>query len=174
MSEMVGSTARKPLEDYLSLQYPFVVHADPDGGYVIVYPDLPGCLSQAETLDEIPAMAEDARTGWIETEYEEGRNIPEPSYQEYSGRFNVRIPKSLHRALVDAASQDGVSLNQYVVMLLSSGNALVQVKGQRSAMATMPVDVDRNKSSYRLPYTPAEPGVQRRGYVTPQLRALAA
>ncbi len=55
--EMVESTARKPLEDYLSLQYPFVVHADPDGAYVIVYPDLPGCLSQAESLDEIPAMA---------------------------------------------------------------------------------------------------------------------
>ena len=73
-------------------------------------------------------MAEDARTGWIETEYEEGRNIPEPSFQEYSGKFNVRIPKSLHRALADAAAQDGVSLNQYVVMLLSSGNAQVQLE----------------------------------------------
>ncbi len=174
MSEMVESTARKPLEDYLSLQYPFVVHADPDGGYVIVYPDLPGCISQAETLDEIPTMAEDARAGWIETEYGEGRNIPEPSHQEYSGRFNVRIPKSLHRALVDAASQDGVSLNQYVIMLLSSGNTLVQLKEQRNALATTPVVVDRNKSSYRLPCNPAEPRVQRRRYSTQQLRALAA
>ena len=57
--------------------------------------------------------------------------FPEPSYQEYSGKFNVRLPRSLHRALVDAASQDGVSLNQYVVMLLSSGNTLAQLKGQR-------------------------------------------
>ena len=73
MSEMVEPANRKPLEDYLSLQYPFVVHADPSGGYVSVYPDLPGCLSQAETPDEIPAMAEDARTGWIEREHEEGR-----------------------------------------------------------------------------------------------------
>ena len=125
---MVASTTRKPVAHYLSLQYPFVAHADPDGGYVIVYPDLPGCLSQAETLDEIPVMAEDARTGWIETEYEDGRNIPEPSYQEYSGRFNVRIPKSLHRALADAAAHDGVSLNQYVIMLLSRGNAHVQLE----------------------------------------------
>ena len=171
---MVESTTRKPLEDYLSLQYPFVVHADPDGGYVIVYPDLPGCLSQAETLDEIPAMAEGARTGWIETEYEEGRDIPEPSYQDYSGKFNVRIPKSLHRALVDAASQDGVSLNQYVVMLLSSGNALVQLKAQRSALATTPVNVDRKKLSYQFPDKSAEPRVQRRAYSAPQLRAVAA
>lgn len=109
------------MEHYLGLQYPFAAHADPDGGYVIVYPDLPGCLSQAETLEEIPAMAEEARTGWIETVYEEGRNIPDPSFQEYSGKFNVRLPKSLHRALADAASLDGVSLNQYVVMLLSGG-----------------------------------------------------
>lgn len=132
---MVASTTRKPLEYYLGLQYPFVVHADPGGGYVIVYPDLPGCLSQAESLEEIPAMAEDARTGWIEMEYEEGRDIPEPSYQEYSGKFNVRIPKSLHRALADAAAQDGVSLNQYVVMLLSSGNTHVQLERESSGIS---------------------------------------
>ena len=71
--------AQKGLKHYLNLQYPYVVQPDPDGGYVIFYPDLPGCLSEAETLDEIPAMAEDARTGWIETEYEHSRNIPEPS-----------------------------------------------------------------------------------------------
>ena len=92
MGEMVESNARLPLEHYLSLQYPFEAHADSDGGYVIVYPDLPGCLSQVESLDEIPAIAEAARVGWIETEYEQGRKIPEPSYQEYSGKFNVRIP----------------------------------------------------------------------------------
>ena len=143
---MVASTTRKPLEHYLSLQYPFVAHADPDGGYVIVYPDLPGCLSQAETLDEIPAMAEDALTGWIETEYEEGRSIPEPSYQEYSGKFNVRIPKSLHRALADAAAHDGVSLNQYVVMLLSSGNTHVQLVRQQGDVAT--IAVNWKKPSY--------------------------
>ena len=120
---MVTRTAPKPLEYYLNLQYPFVAHADPDGGYVVVFPDLPGCLTQAEKLEEIPEMAEDARTGWIETEYEEGHNIPEPSYQEYSGKFNVRLPKSLHRSLVDAAARDGVSLNQYVVMLLSRGTS---------------------------------------------------
>lgn len=137
---MVGQATRKPLEHYLKLQYLFVVHADPDGGYVIVYPDLPGCLSQAETLGEISVMAEDARTGWIETEYEEGRNIPEPSYQDYSGKFNVRLPKSLHRALADAATQDGVSLNQYVVMLLSSGNTYMQIERQMGRVSTMAFD----------------------------------
>ena len=170
---MVTPTTRKPLEHYLSLRYPFVAHADSDGGYVIVYPDLPGCLSQAETLDEIPAMAEDARTGWIETEYEEGRNIPEPSYQEYSGKFNVRIPKSLHRALADAAARDGVSLNQYVVMLLSSGNPLVQLERQRSDLATM--TAIWKSPSYHFLDNPVEAGVQRHNnYSAPRSEAVAA
>jgi hypothetical protein len=99
-------------------------------------------------------MAEDARTGWIETEYEEGRNIPEPSHQEYSGKFNVRIPKSLHRALADAAAQDGVSLNQYVVMLLSSGNTYMQLERQLS-----------KRLPYRLLGNPVEPRVQRNNWV---------
>ena len=159
----------------MELQYPFVVHADPDGGYVIVYPDLPGCLSQAETLDEIPVMAEDARTGWIETEYEEGRNIPEPSHQDYSGKFNVRIPKSLHRALADAAAQDGVSLNQYVVMLLSSGNTSIQIERQSRRVSTMAFNwKESSDHSYQFFGNLVEPRVQRHNYLAPRLEAVAA
>jgi antitoxin HicB len=73
--------ARKPLEYYLGLQYPFNVYTDRDGGYVIVFPDLPGCMTQVETLDELPDMVEDVRTSWIETEYELGHAIPLPSYK---------------------------------------------------------------------------------------------
>ena len=121
----------KPLEYYLSLQYPLVVHAAQEGGYVVTFPDLPGCMTQVETLDELPAMAEDARTGWIEVEYEQRHDIPEPSYpEEYSGKFNVRLPKSLHHVLADAAVREGVSLNQYVVMLLSRGDAQARLERQ--------------------------------------------
>lgn len=76
---MTMSTTRKPLHHYLKLRYPLTILPNPDGGYVIVYPDLPGCVSQAETLQQVPEMAEEARAGWIETEYEEGRSIPDPS-----------------------------------------------------------------------------------------------
>jgi predicted RNase H-like HicB family nuclease len=72
------TTERRPLHDYLAMQYPFTVIADPDGGYVVVFPDLPGCMTQIETLDELPAMAEDARAGWMATEYEQGHAIPLP------------------------------------------------------------------------------------------------
>src|SRR5579883_436313 len=120
---------RMSLDDYLALEYPFQVIADPDGGYVIVFPDLPGCMTQVDRVDEIGAMAEDARLGWIETAYEHGMEIPLPSYpEEYSGKFNLRIPRSLHRRLVESAERDGVSLNQYVETLLARRDAEVSLE----------------------------------------------
>jgi hypothetical protein len=51
-------------------------------------------------------------------------SLPEPPVaaqrREYSGRFNVRIPKSLHAALASEAAAEGVSLNQLVVAKLAS------------------------------------------------------
>ena len=119
------ATETKPLEYYLRLEYSIDIIADPDGGYVALFPDLPGCGTQGETLEETIAMAKEARELWIECEYDvDPSRIPLPSYPpEYSGKFNVRIPKSLHHLLVDAAERDGVSLNQYVVMLLTRGEA---------------------------------------------------
>ena len=107
MAQMSSTTAaRKSLDEYLALQYPFQVIADPDGGYVVVFPDLPGCMTQAETMEEIPVMAEDARRAWISVAYEDGDDIPRPSYpEEYSGKFNVRLPKSLHRRLAEGAER---------------------------------------------------------------------
>jgi len=125
------TTTCMSLDEYLRLEYPFNVIADPDGGYVIEFPDLKGCLSQADTLDEVASMAEEARSLWIEAAYEHGINIPLPSYpEEYSGKFVVRLPRSLHRRLAESAERDGVSLNQYVVMLLSGGDAEQRVTKQ--------------------------------------------
>lgn len=50
-------------------------------------------------------------------------SLPEPPVgpqrREYSGKFNVRLPKSLHAALVSEAEAEGVSLNQLVVAKLA-------------------------------------------------------
>jgi predicted HicB family RNase H-like nuclease len=52
--------------------------------------------------------------------YEDGQEIPLPSSEvEYSGKFNVRVPASLHRKLAKLAVKEGVSLNQYIVYALS-------------------------------------------------------
>lgn len=127
---------RRPVEYYLALDYPFQAIADEDGGYVVVFPDLPGCMTQADDLQELAVMAADAKALWIETEYDRGGAIPLPSYpEEYSGKFNLRLPKSLHRRLAEGAARDDVSLNQHVVSLLSEGvanNAMAELLSEVS------------------------------------------
>ena len=117
---MKTSAERKPLKYYLSLKYPVTIHSSPEGGYVAEIEDLPGCLAQGETLDEAYELIEVARKMWLEVSCEDGQDIPEPrSEQEYSGKFMLRAPKSLHRKLDHMACREGVSLNQYLVATLS-------------------------------------------------------
>jgi antitoxin HicB len=118
---MVTKIERKPLEYYLSLRYPVVIEEAAEGGYFIQIKDLPGCYSQGETVEEALAMIEEARHLWMESMYEDGNEIPLPGSAEkqYSGKFNVRIPKSLHRKLDEMAEEEGVSLNHYLVSTLS-------------------------------------------------------
>ena len=119
---MRNDTERKDLKFYLNLSYPITIYPDPDGGYVAEIEELPGCMTQAETIDEAFRAIEDARQVWIRGTYEMGQDIPLPrDMEEYSGKFVVRIPRSLHRNLVRAAKREGVSLNQYVTSLLAAG-----------------------------------------------------
>jgi len=119
---MRNDTERKDLKFYLNLRYPITIHPDPDGGYVAEIEELPGCMTQAETIDEAFKAIEDARQVWINGTYEMGQDIPLPrEMEDYSGKFMVRIPRSLHRNLVRAAKSEGVSLNQYVTSLLAAG-----------------------------------------------------
>ena len=116
--------ATSSLQTALERQYRMTVIADPDGGYVVEFPDLPGCITQVESLDELARAASEAKAVWMESTLAQGLPIPDPTYPEsLSGKFNVRLPKSLHRALVDRAEAEGVSLNQLIVYLLSWGAA---------------------------------------------------
>jgi len=132
---MRQDTERRELEYYLSLRYPVTVHPDPESGFVAEIEELPGCMTQAETLDEIFKAIEDARQLWIKTAYEEGQDIPLPrDMEQYTGKFLVRIPRSLHRDLARAAKREGVSLNQYVTSLLAARVSGDIMRTQVSAM----------------------------------------
>ncbi|MBC7970826.1 MAG: type II toxin-antitoxin system HicB family antitoxin [Verrucomicrobia bacterium] len=72
-------TSCKALEHYLKLRYPIKIYPEAEGGYVALIKDLPGCITQGETPDEIMANIEEARQLWIETVYEHGDEIPLPS-----------------------------------------------------------------------------------------------
>lgn len=53
-----------------------IVHKDPDSAYGISFPDVPGCFSAADELDDVFAMAEEALTLWTEAMLEEGHAVP--------------------------------------------------------------------------------------------------
>ena len=112
----------KDLGYYMGLRYKMEITPDlEEGGYVISYPDLPGCLTCVDSLDEIAEYAEDCRKTWLEGMLADGADIPEPSEAGmYSGQFKLRLPKSLHKALAIKAKEEGVSMNQYCVYLLSA------------------------------------------------------
>ncbi len=70
---------KESLENYLTLKYPITLYADDEGGYVAEIKDLPGCLTQGDTLEETIHNINEARELWIETAYEGGDHIPLPS-----------------------------------------------------------------------------------------------
>lgn len=69
----------KDFNYYMNLKYPFELIQDEDGSWFIQIPDLPGCMSCAETRLEAFKMIEDAKAGYIEIKLEDGYNIPEPT-----------------------------------------------------------------------------------------------
>ncbi len=68
------------LDYYLSLKYPMSIYPEEDGGYTVIIPDLPGCMTQGETLEEAVESINEARYLWIETVYySRKKTIPLPS-----------------------------------------------------------------------------------------------
>lgn len=113
----------KDVEYYMGLSYRVEVIEDKDeGGYALHCPELPGCITCADTIEEGIQMIEDAKRCWFTACLEDGVPIPEPSrLEDYSGQFKLRLPKSLHKLLAQRSSEEGVSMNQYCVYLLSKG-----------------------------------------------------
>ncbi len=87
-------------------------------GYLVEFPDLPGCYAEGKTPQEAVKEAEDALKSWIKTAKEFGDPIPSPK-ETYSGQWRLRIPKSLHAELAHLAKYEGVSLNTLVTTILA-------------------------------------------------------
>lgn len=91
----------RTIEEYMKLPYKMEIVPDiEEGGYVVSFPDLPGCLTIGDTVEEAIKNAEDAKYAWFEAAMEDGTVINEPDdIENYSGQFKLRIPKSLHKSL---------------------------------------------------------------------------
>jgi antitoxin HicB len=112
------------VEDYLDRPYHVILTRDEthegQTGFFAEVEELPGVWSQGQTAQEAFANLQDAMKGWLSVALEDGLEIPEPlSSSDFSGRFNVRLPQSLHAELSRQASREGVSLNQFVTGVLA-------------------------------------------------------
>ena len=66
----------KNIDYYMALPYKMEIVEDKDeGGYVVSYPDLPGCITCGETIETAVANANDAKKAWIEASLESGIKI---------------------------------------------------------------------------------------------------
>jgi antitoxin HicB len=110
----------REVERHMALPYRIELVASEDGGYFVRIPDLPGCMSQGETVEEAMEMIRDAQRGWLEVTLENGQPIPLPAGTAgYSGKFTLRVPKRVHRALAEAADAEGVSVNLFAASVLA-------------------------------------------------------
>ena len=117
---------KKDLDYYMGLSYRIEVIEDKEeGGFALHCPELPGCITCAETISQGFEMIEDAKKCWFEACLEDGIPIPEPNnFSNYSGQFKLRIPRSLHKTLAERSRQEGISMNQYCLYLLSNSTSI--------------------------------------------------
>jgi len=122
---------KKDLKYFKSLRYKMVVDYSTDESiYLISFPDLPGCLMHGEDLNEAINKAFVVKDEWIETAFEKGWAIPEPSMPlETTGRLTLRIPKSMQKKVIDRADEEGVSQNQLIVTFIAEGLERFSIKG---------------------------------------------
>lgn len=89
-----------------------------------------------------------AKKAWISKAFERKINIPEPSStftlaDDYSGKFTLRVPKSIHKKLVEQSIKEEVSLNQFVNTLISYqlGKKSINDEVKNQLLKTRPVKI---------------------------------
>lgn len=118
----------KGLDYYMGLPYTIELIKEPQGGYFVCVRELKGCMTTAESCEEALTEIKSLMEEWLEIALEEKLSIPEPrSIDQFSGKFNLRIPKTLHRQLTEAAEDEGVSLNQFCNKILAESIGKYQV-----------------------------------------------
>jgi antitoxin HicB len=107
---------------YLTLPYRIAVtrdEGDEETPWRAVVEELPGCEVRGSTPADAAARIPAALADWVTMAQADGREIPEPrDARNYSGRLLLRMSRSLHSELAQAADRDQVSLNAYINTLL--------------------------------------------------------
>lgn len=97
-----------------------ILWSEEDRCYIAEVPELEGCITHGASVTEAAKKAGEATELWIRAARKLKHPIPQPvANRPVSGKFNVRLPKNLHKELIIKAAQEKVSLNQLITACLS-------------------------------------------------------
>lgn len=103
--------------------------SEEDDCYVATVSEFPGLSAFGESPEEAIKEAKIAVDGFLKVFKEDGCLIPKPNtLKPFSGQTRLRLPKSLHATLNQEAQKDGVSLNTYIISLLSERHVAKQLE----------------------------------------------
>lgn len=93
-----------------------IVWSEDDNAYIATCPEFIGLSVVADSREEALKDAEMVLADYIDIYKEDGKQLPKPNVaKEYSGQLRLRLPKSLHKQASEMATEDGISLNQFIV-----------------------------------------------------------
>lgn len=110
------------IEEYLSLPYTMTVRWEADDDlFVARVAEIEGCTAHGITEVEALQKLRDSLHDWVQFALDQGIEVPQPGRVEDlpSGKWLQRVPRSLHKKLIERAAFEGVSLNAYVTSALS-------------------------------------------------------
>lgn len=109
------SETKRLAQQYLKAPYARILIPEDDGTYSAEILEFPGCFAEGDTLAEAMQNLERTAAAWIKATLEQGQDIPEPhATHGYSGKTNLRLPRSIHKKAAQFARRDDVSLNQFL------------------------------------------------------------
>lgn len=74
------------------LKYDVIFEEQPEGGYTVTVPSLPGCISEGDTFEEAKGNIAEAMTAYIESLAKDGEEIPTGDASVFVGQVEVQNP----------------------------------------------------------------------------------
>jgi len=177
MAEM--EMANRTADEYLKEPYSRILipESKEDGRYSAEILEFPGCYAQGSTPNEAFQNLEEAAKSWISTCLGSGQEIPPPATNHgYSGKFALRLPRSLHRKAAQLAHREGVSVNQLFVTAISSwlgsDDLLSRMAENATRMQVSTVSVNMDTQVYTSIYTYSPTYIGHPGILTSVQMAL--
>jgi len=138
--------------------------SDEDGGFIAAIPKFRGLTAFGKTQEEALRELEVAAGAYLESWQASGRPLPPPEkVASSSGQLRLRMPKGLHARLAQGALCQGVSLNTYLVSLLSErqgeAEALIHFQKALESMGTSVVPLPVRTGAKRPNIEPESPAV---------------